>query len=281
MGTRYYEPSLGRFSSRDVLFGEAADPMSLNQFVYAGGSPVTFADPTGGAPVCRDCTPEDEHETIQAWANAMNKNALSDEPDQSGSTTSPFDYLNLIASLLPQVTLPFPTVPVGPWKLRGEYAGPNYFGDAVWSLTAEPGRGIVASWGPMTVTMSDFGARLQNAIGSLSGGSEPLHGTMTIGTHNVEATGRVVLTVGVTSNWFQRNVLGRQWVEFGAKGTMNTPGGGRVTVSLTGSFENNRTPPWIPLGAVGGVAVSAYHVLRWVIQAYLDACGGASCPVPV
>jgi RHS repeat-associated protein len=58
MGTRYYEPSLGRFSSRDVLFGEASDPMSLNQFVYAGGSPVTFGDSTGmsvkGCYICGD-----------------------------------------------------------------------------------------------------------------------------------------------------------------------------------------------------------------------------------
>jgi RHS repeat-associated protein len=47
MLTRLYEPSLGRFSSRDVLFGEPRDPITLNQFVYGGSSPVTFSDPTG------------------------------------------------------------------------------------------------------------------------------------------------------------------------------------------------------------------------------------------
>jgi hypothetical protein len=61
--------------------------MSLNQFVYAGGSPVTFADSTGGAPVCRDCTPEDEHETIQAWANAMN-GGYSSTSDWGGGLSS-------------------------------------------------------------------------------------------------------------------------------------------------------------------------------------------------
>jgi len=45
--TRYYEPTLGRFTKRDVLFGEATDPTSLNQFVYGADSPVTFTDPTG------------------------------------------------------------------------------------------------------------------------------------------------------------------------------------------------------------------------------------------
>jgi RHS repeat-associated protein len=47
MLTRNYEPTLGRFTKPDVLFGEATDPTSLNQFVYGADSPVTFTDPTG------------------------------------------------------------------------------------------------------------------------------------------------------------------------------------------------------------------------------------------
>lgn len=47
MLTRWYEPSLGRFSTRDVLFGDPADPVSLNQYAYGGGSPVTYTDPSG------------------------------------------------------------------------------------------------------------------------------------------------------------------------------------------------------------------------------------------
>ncbi len=47
MGTRSYEPTLGRFSTRDVLFGDPSSPMSLNQYVYATDSPITFTDPTG------------------------------------------------------------------------------------------------------------------------------------------------------------------------------------------------------------------------------------------
>ncbi len=50
MGARNYEPTLGRFSSRDVLFGDPTSPMSLNQFVYATDSPITFTDPTGMLP---------------------------------------------------------------------------------------------------------------------------------------------------------------------------------------------------------------------------------------
>ena len=47
MGTRYYEPTMGRFSTQDVLFGEATNPNTLNQYVYGGDSPVTMWDPTG------------------------------------------------------------------------------------------------------------------------------------------------------------------------------------------------------------------------------------------
>jgi RHS repeat-associated protein len=47
MWARLHEPTLGRFSTRDLLLGEPTDPLSLNQFVYGGASPVTFSDPTG------------------------------------------------------------------------------------------------------------------------------------------------------------------------------------------------------------------------------------------
>jgi hypothetical protein len=47
MGTRWYDPYLGRFTSRDVLFGDPLSPMSLNQYVYGGDNPVSMIDPDG------------------------------------------------------------------------------------------------------------------------------------------------------------------------------------------------------------------------------------------
>ena len=47
MTTRYYQAGLGRFTTGDVLFGEVSDPMSLNRYGYALGSPVTYSDPSG------------------------------------------------------------------------------------------------------------------------------------------------------------------------------------------------------------------------------------------
>ena len=40
MGTRLYQPGLGRFTSRDSVFGDAKAPMSLNQFAYGLMNPV-------------------------------------------------------------------------------------------------------------------------------------------------------------------------------------------------------------------------------------------------
>jgi RHS repeat-associated protein len=47
MGTRWYEAGLGRFTARDVIFGELTSPMTLNQHVYGGLNPITMWDPTG------------------------------------------------------------------------------------------------------------------------------------------------------------------------------------------------------------------------------------------
>ena len=44
---RYYNPATGRFLSRDPEDGVAKDPASLHKYLYAGGDPVNFLDPTG------------------------------------------------------------------------------------------------------------------------------------------------------------------------------------------------------------------------------------------
>jgi RHS repeat-associated protein len=44
---RYYNPSTGRFLSRDPLDGQAADPRTLHKYLYAGGDPVDVLDPMG------------------------------------------------------------------------------------------------------------------------------------------------------------------------------------------------------------------------------------------
>ncbi|MCR2037679.1 DNRLRE domain-containing protein [Adlercreutzia caecimuris] len=44
---RWYDASDGTFGSQDTYLGKTYDPSTLNRYAYAGGNPVTYADPTG------------------------------------------------------------------------------------------------------------------------------------------------------------------------------------------------------------------------------------------
>jgi RHS repeat-associated protein len=46
---RYYNPTTGRFLSRDPEDGIPTDPKTLHKYMYAGGDPVNLADPSGRA----------------------------------------------------------------------------------------------------------------------------------------------------------------------------------------------------------------------------------------
>ncbi len=44
---RYYNPTTARFLSRDTYDGKLIDPLSQNHYLYAGGNPVMYVDPSG------------------------------------------------------------------------------------------------------------------------------------------------------------------------------------------------------------------------------------------
>jgi RHS repeat-associated protein len=46
-GARFYDPTTGRFITRDPGTGSLSSPMSLNQYVYAMDNPLMFTDPAG------------------------------------------------------------------------------------------------------------------------------------------------------------------------------------------------------------------------------------------
>ena len=47
---RHYDPSIGRFMSRDPFAGVASSPLSLNRYSYVENNPCTRSDPTGHTP---------------------------------------------------------------------------------------------------------------------------------------------------------------------------------------------------------------------------------------
>ncbi|MFL5629380.1 MAG: RHS repeat-associated core domain-containing protein [Ktedonobacteraceae bacterium] len=46
-GTRYYDPTLGRWTQQDPVGGSLGDLNSANRYVYAGDDPVNAVDPMG------------------------------------------------------------------------------------------------------------------------------------------------------------------------------------------------------------------------------------------
>ena len=47
-GTRYYDPSLGRWTQQDPVGGSLGDLNSANRYTYANDDPVNAVDPSGG-----------------------------------------------------------------------------------------------------------------------------------------------------------------------------------------------------------------------------------------
>lgn len=44
---RYYNPTIGRFISRDSYAGKASDPLSLHRYTYCHNNPILYFDPSG------------------------------------------------------------------------------------------------------------------------------------------------------------------------------------------------------------------------------------------
>lgn len=47
MRARYYDPTIGRFISRDPVRGALSNPQSLNPYSYSLNNPVNLSDPSG------------------------------------------------------------------------------------------------------------------------------------------------------------------------------------------------------------------------------------------
>ena len=55
-GARSYDPAIGAFTGLDSILGQAANPVSLNRYLYAWANPGSMIDPDGHA-ACRSTGP--------------------------------------------------------------------------------------------------------------------------------------------------------------------------------------------------------------------------------
>jgi len=49
-GARYYDPAIGRFTTRDPKRGNLMNPQSMNPYVYCMNNPMKYIDPNGETP---------------------------------------------------------------------------------------------------------------------------------------------------------------------------------------------------------------------------------------
>jgi RHS repeat-associated protein len=47
MGMRYYDPNIARWTQPDSVFGNLAQPDTLNHYAFVRNNPVNLEDPTG------------------------------------------------------------------------------------------------------------------------------------------------------------------------------------------------------------------------------------------
>jgi RHS repeat-associated protein len=137
-GSRYYDPSIGRFVTQDSYAGILSDPSSLNCYVYAQDNPLSFTDPTGHD-IWRGIF-EGLGYRVNAFEPSVEAKALSENGDWS---LTEMENANWISSLK-QANIPI-------WDIGPVEAEPNaidhpsYLPIEIPNLAMYPN--WIASWG--------------------------------------------------------------------------------------------------------------------------------------
>ncbi len=80
--SRYYDPSVGRFTTKDSYRGELVSQISQNRYIYCSQNPVSYGDPSGFAPI-----EGDDINDITSIESDHNKKQVADL-DQINNTKS-------------------------------------------------------------------------------------------------------------------------------------------------------------------------------------------------
>jgi RHS repeat-associated protein len=143
MTTRYYAPSLGRFTTGDVLFGEVSSPMSLNRFAYAGASRVTYTDHSGMYWMVGNGEERTQYETAAyggytqtgSWPYAScHARCGSDPLDQYGEDFDPYDYQDWVDEHLDDINAAADAFDVPPSVITGATVN-EFWNDSDQSLS--------------------------------------------------------------------------------------------------------------------------------------------------
>ena len=125
MGARFYSPGLGAFTQQDSVQGQAADPLSMNRYLYAEANPATLIDPDGHAvpPTELLCSDYQDFCRTSSGGTTVNEDAIAEPVPTGGgegggstapATTStappPPDYCDLFCRHAAGLTITSPSV---------------------------------------------------------------------------------------------------------------------------------------------------------------------------
>jgi RHS repeat-associated protein len=270
MLTRNYLPMLGHFTSRDVLSGDPSDPPSLNQFVYATGSPGTFSDPTGM--VCVG------HSGLKC-GSGITPPPPEDEDDEGVFGETPNE---VAPGCCPWVEVHLPSVVVGTqefwdgsgWNWLKLSAGAWYQGpapDGAPTLVIEGGS-LGVNIGGVIIEDDQAVRRIVDAFMSRTGSSGSLHITAVGAT--VQGEGYSVSVTVDTSVVSKLTGRTRTRVIYSSEGEITGGGGGRF--GLTAELEVSRQG--VPGGAyAAGLAYAVFRIATAASCGYPSPAAQAAC----
>jgi RHS repeat-associated protein len=280
MGTRWYQAGLGRFTARDVIFGELTSPMTLNQHVYGGLNPITMWDPTGmgQCTMVHECRKSDGH---GGWIAVGGNPGDPDHPEFGSSGVSgtptpppPEFSLEIPYDLAPHTRIDFPMQTLfdnGFMSLAwgGFYEGPGY-GNV--TLGYDGKGGLVLSGYGFHVEDSEFILRSLRALGNRSPDSGDfvpsgvgVNGK--IGNYEISYSfrqGRMYWWMG----------YGEHSVTASSTGEVDTPRGtARYGFSIEATMEEGHPFPLAPFGAAIVVVTVATLKTAVCLDPQVAMCG--------
>jgi RHS repeat-associated protein len=237
MGTRWYAGSTGRFTSRDVLFGELTAPMSLNTFAYAQMNPVSMTDPTGMRPGSLGDDDDDLKALSQGYSNS-----------QSGGTFNPGAYEDASGTYI--YDPPPPPMPPPPTIRALRAVNPRLANYAMTQPAEAAGR--------MQGVMDAIGQGL-DSVGDAFGGGLGAIGDVLTFVKNAPLTGVAVVGALVTGHrcrWEARLQIGCYGDDTSGRAHEVTWGGMFATDSARGlvsdanrshEYRHSQQWAWVPL----------------------------------
>ncbi|MGC1119518.1 MAG: RHS repeat-associated core domain-containing protein, partial [Candidatus Methanofastidiosia archaeon] len=72
-GTRYYDPEIGRFITRDPQCGQLADPQTFNRYAYCLNNPLKYIDPDGRDPIFYGDDDDEDLGKVWRWSQNVDR----------------------------------------------------------------------------------------------------------------------------------------------------------------------------------------------------------------